>query len=192
MKGLQMMNLLSTEPHPSLHPNGPEITWRQFMATLLAQPEDSLQTNVKNFIFDQVGNDSDRLKAFEELGLIDDVLITKKHTPLDTLIYYFQNKLMYQSGERDLVILRHDINIEWPDSSKEKRNIDLVVYGEPNGYSAMAKTVGYPAGIAASMILAGEIQNKGVIVPISNQIYITMIKRLRNEGIRAVEKSQKY
>lgn len=188
------MNLLSSEPHPALHPHGPEITWRQFIANLLAQPEDMLRANLVNSLFDRLGGDSERLRAFEELGLLDETLVAKKTTPLDTLIYYFQNKLMYGPGERDLVVLRHDINIEWPDSSKEKRNIDLVVYGDstPGGYSAMAKTVGYPAGIAASMILAGEIQDKGVIVPISNQIYITMIKRLRNEGIRAVERSQKY
>lgn len=192
VKGLHMMNLLSTDPHPSLHPSGPEITWRQFMATLLAQPDDMLRTNVKNIIFDRIGSDEQRLSAFEELGLLDDELIAKKNTPLDTLMYYFQNRLMYQPGERDLVVLRHDINIEWPDSSREKRNIDLVVYGDPNGYSAMAKTVGYPAGIAAHMVLAGEIQDKGVIVPISNQIYITMIRRLRDEGIRAVERSLKY
>lgn len=186
------MNLLSSEPHPALHPSGPEITWRQFMANLLDQQEDTLRTNVANLIFDKVGGDAERMRAFEELGLLDDELIARKNTPLETLIYYFQNKLMYQTGERDLVLLRHDIAIEWPDSTKEKRAIDLVVYGDPDGYSAMAKTVGYPAGIAASMILAGEIQDKGVIVPISNQIYITMIKRLRNEGIRAVERSQKY
>ena len=31
-------------------------------------------------------------------------------------------------------------------------------YGEPTGYTAMAKTVGYPAAIATKMVLDGEIQ----------------------------------
>lgn len=192
MKGLHLMNLLNTDPHPLLHPGGPEITWRQFMASLLDQPDDALPTNVRNMIFDKTGGDEERIKAFEELGLIGDEFIAKKNTPLDTLIYYMQNRLSYNTGERDIVILRHDINIEWPDLSKESRAIDLVVYGDPQGYSAMAKTVGYPAGIAANMIMDGEIQDKGVIVPTTTNIYNTMIKRLRDEGIRAVENSKKY
>lgn len=32
----------------------------------------------------------------------------------------------------------------------------MVAYGDPNGYSAMAKTVGYTGAIAAKMILQGE------------------------------------
>lgn len=38
----------------------------------------------------------------------------------------------------------------------ETKHISLVVYGDANGYSAMAKTVGYPAAIAARMVLDGQ------------------------------------
>lgn len=61
-----------------------------------------------------------------------------------------------EKNERDIIILRHDIGILWPDSKKEHRGINFVVYGDINGHSAMAKTVGYPAAIAAKMILDGE------------------------------------
>lgn len=162
------------------------------MANLLSQPEDMLATNIKNVIYERVGRDESKVAVFENLGLIDDELVAKRQTPLDTLIYFLQNKLMYQEGERDLIILRHDIDVEWPDSTKEKRNIELVVYGDPDNYSAMSKTVGYPTGIAANMILNGEVQDKGTIVPIKTNIYNTMIKRLRDEGIKATERSAKY
>lgn len=61
--------------------------------------------------------------------------------------------------ERDLVILRHDIDILWPDGRRELRGINLVAYGEPNGHSAMARTVGFPAAIAAKMVLDGKHSN---------------------------------
>lgn len=35
-------------------------------------------------------------------------------------------------GERDLIVMRHTVGISWPDRKKEKRNIDLVVYGDKN------------------------------------------------------------
>lgn len=56
--------------------------------------------------------------------------------------------------ERDIIILRHDIGILWPDNKKEIKGINLVVYGDST-YTAMAKTVGYPAAIATKMILDG-------------------------------------
>ena len=52
--------------------------------------------------------------------------------------------------------MRHDVGIQWADKSEEVRHIDLVVYGDPKGYSAMAATVGYPTAISAKMILEGE------------------------------------
>ena len=59
-------------------------------------------------------------------------------------------------GERDIIIMRHEVGVEWPDKSSETKNIDLVVYGDPKGYSAMAATVGFPTGIAALMVLDGQ------------------------------------
>lgn len=59
-------------------------------------------------------------------------------------------------GERDIVILRHDIGVQWPDRSTETKHVDLVVYGNPEGYSAMAATVGFPTAIATKMVLDGK------------------------------------
>jgi alpha-aminoadipic semialdehyde synthase len=190
MKGLQMMNLLDLTPHPSLHPRGPEITWKQFMTTQLGHQDDILLSNLKNLIYERVGNEF-RVEAIEKLGLLEDEPIAKLNTPIDTMTYFLSKKLAYKANERDLIIMRHDIGIEWPDGTQELRNINLVVYGDPNGDSAMAKTVGYPAGIAAKMVLNGEIQTKGVIAPMTTEIYHPMLKRLHDEGITSVETSTK-
>jgi len=65
-----------------------------------------------------------------------------------------------EKGERDMVVLRHEIIAKWADGRREFRGINLVNYGSTPqdggfGYSAMAKTVGYPAAIAAKMVLDG-------------------------------------
>lgn len=96
----------------------------------------------------------------------------------------------YEPHERDLIILRHEIGIRWHDGRREERGINFVVYGQPastNGHSAMALTVGYPAAIAAKMIVDGEIQERGAILPFSSDIYRPMLKRLRAEGLEATE-----
>lgn len=43
--------------------------------------------------------------------------------------------------------------IKWPDNRRENRGINLVCYGDPEGYSAMAKTVGFPCAIATRYII---------------------------------------
>lgn len=105
----------------------------------------------------EVLNSEEGVKAIEDLGLLQEDLVLKLNTPLDTLTHYLSKKLCYDQNERDLVILRHDVGILWPDNKRENREINLVLYGDRQGYSAMARTVGYPTAIAVKMILDGII-----------------------------------
>lgn len=191
MKGLIALGLIDPTPHPSLHSGGPDLTWKQLLCRLLGQQEGILTTNLRNFVLDRVESVS-RLHALAQLGLLsDDEIIDKKDTPLDTVAAHLQKRLAFTSDERDVAIMRHQIGIEWPAGDSEIRNINLVVYGDPNGFTAMAKCVGYPLGIAARMMLEGEIQQKGILLPMSQEIYHPMLKRLKAEGISAVETSIK-
>lgn len=112
--------------------------------------------NLKTKLSEQI-NGVENVECLESLGLIADDPILKLNTPLDTVSHFLSKKLNLASHERDLVILRHEIGITWPDNRKENRGINFVVYGEDGGHSAMAKTVGYPAAIAVKMILDGKV-----------------------------------
>jgi saccharopine dehydrogenase (NADP+, L-glutamate forming) len=48
----------------------------------------------------------------------------------------------------------------------------------------MAKTVGLPLGIAARLILNGQINVKGLQVPVIPQIYEPVLKELEQHGIQ--------
>lgn len=54
-----------------------------------------------------------------------------------------------------MIVMRNEIGINHPSGHLEEKHISLVVYGDAKGYSAMAKTVGYPTAIAAKMVLDG-------------------------------------
>ncbi|CAG9819108.1 unnamed protein product [Phaedon cochleariae] len=150
---LQFLGLLDTEVHPTLHEQGPEITWRKFVCDCLGLEDSNIfYDNLKNKIIERTGSDVS-VDILEELGLLDEKTVVKCGTPMDTLIHYLSTKLALGKNERDIIILRHDIGIQWPDNKKEARGINFVVYGDINGHSAMAKTVGYPAAIATKMIL---------------------------------------
>jgi len=129
---------------------------RVLVCNLLGLANDNIfYENLKQKLAERV-NSWERVNAIEDLGLLQEDLIVKLNTPLDTLTHYLSKKLYYEKNERDLVILRHDIGILWPDNKKENRGINLVLYGDTAGHSAMARTVGYPTAIAVKMILDGS------------------------------------
>lgn len=185
MQGLIELGLIDPNPHPSLHPQGPDITWKQLVCEKLGKSSDMLVDSLRDSVFDKVGRVYSRQDTIEQLGLLDEEIIDKKGSPLDTLSHYLANKLPVGPGEKDIIIMRHDIGITWPTQKRETHHVDLVVYGDPQGYTAMAKTVGFPTGIAAKMILEGEIQTKGCLVPMSSDIYRPILRRLKQEGIEA-------
>lgn len=186
-KGLMKLGLLSDTPIATLHPNGPEKTWREFFCQKYGKPSDMIVDSLKDLIYDEIGKDQERLDGIVGMGLLGEDLIDKKGTPIDTLSYYLSKRLAFGPGERDMILMHHDIGVQWLDGSKERRQVSLVAYGDENGYSAMAKTVGLPTGIATRMVLEGEIQKKGIVVPFDQQIYNPILNRLKQEGIRARE-----
>ncbi|CAH0555454.1 unnamed protein product [Brassicogethes aeneus] len=189
-RNLQYLGLLDSQPHPSLHQQGPEITWRQFVCNLLSVEDvNILDDNLKVKIIERTGNEA-AVDVLEELGLLDENNVIKCGTPLDTLTQYLATKLELEKSERDIIILRHEIGINWPDNRKETRGVNLVVYGDVNGYSAMAKTVGYPTAIATKMVLDGEIQERGCVLPFAQEIYRPILQRLRAEGLYSTETSK--
>ncbi|PQE31346.1 saccharopine dehydrogenase protein [Rutstroemia sp. NJR-2017a WRK4] len=118
--------------------------------------------------------------------------IIPKGNPLDTLCATLEKKMQFEEGERDLVMLQHKFEIENKDGSKETRTSTLCEYGAPigsGGYSAMAKLVGVPCGVAVKQVLDGTISEKGILAPMSPQINNPLMKELKEKyGIECKEK----
>jgi len=190
VQGLVKLGLIDPNPHPALHPGGPDVTWRQLVCSLMGDIDPNMfYDNLVAMVTERVGGDEGIMRGIEELGLLKEEVVEKNETPLDTLSLYLSKQLAYDTEERDLVVLRHDIGIVWPSGERERRGINFICYGDSNGYSAMAKTVGYPCAIATQMVLAGEIQQKGMVLPFVPEIFKPMLHRLALEGIKSTEKS---
>ena len=128
------------------------------------------------------------LSKIEWLGLCSDEPIgLDKGTSFDIICQLLKDKLQYEDGERDLVILQHEFEANYPDRT-EKRTSLLLAKGIKNGDSAMARTVGLPAAIASYFILEGKISKKGVQRPLFKEIYEPTLKELESYGITFLEK----
>ena len=45
----------------------------------------------------------------EQLGLLSDEMLDKAGSPLDTLSNHLAGKLAYEPGERDMILMRHEV-----------------------------------------------------------------------------------
>ena len=98
--------------------------------------------------------------------------------------------MQYEKGERDMLMLQHRFEVENKDGSRETRTSTLCDYGDPQGFSAMARLVGVPCGVACLMVLDGRISEKGVLAPVTWSLAEPLLVELRERwGIQLVEKT---
>ena len=126
------------------------------------------------------------IQAMKDLNLFSDQplsnLVKSADNILDAFANHLSENLVYNDRERDLVALRHEI-IEH-NNDKEKHVIDFVHYGDPEGWSAMAKTVALPAAIGARMALEGRLDGKlGMLRPLEQDVYKPVLAELRRLGL---------
>ncbi len=90
-----------------------------------------------------------------------------------------------------MILLRHEFIGDWGIRRPRKRIIaTLVDYGDPDGDSAMARSVSLPAAIAARLILDGDLGLTGVHIPVVPEIYVPVLKELEDLGMRFEERSE--
>lgn len=140
-------------------------------------------------VYERIEKDDFRMESLRWFGMLSDEAVPHADSILTALTKHLEVKLSFDKGERDMIIMRNDVGLRHPTGELETKHISLVVYGDPNGFSAMAKTVGYPAAIAARMVLNGEISTKGLVIPMTKDIYSPVLARLKEEGLNFMFKS---
>jgi len=126
------------------------------------------------------------LAAVDHLGLLANTPIEiAKGTILDLFADRMAKVLAYRPGERDMIVMRHDLTFAF-DGGKRRERITaiLVDYGIPHGESSMSRTVSLPAAIGVRMLLEGKIDERGVKIPLSPGIYAPVLRELEGLGIR--------
>ncbi|OJJ02762.1 hypothetical protein ASPVEDRAFT_72565 [Aspergillus versicolor CBS 583.65] len=170
------------------------ISWKEATQKILgaaSSSEKDLESAISSKTAFPNNDERDRiLSGLRWIGVFSDEKITPRGNPLDTLCASLEQKMQYGPDERDLVMLQHKFGIEHKDGSKEVRTSTLCEYGVPGGYSAMAKLVGIPCGVAVKLVLDGTISQKGVLAPMSWDICEPIQKTLKADyGIEMIEKT---
>jgi len=124
----------------------------------------------------------------EYLGLESKDLIETDLTNSATLLQsILEKKLAIFPHDKDMIVMLHEIEYEINNERKEISS-SLIVKGEDQKLTAMAKTVGLPLGIAAKLILQNKIKLTGLHIPVSPEIYEPVLSELEEHQIKFNEK----
>ncbi|TFK35818.1 Saccharopine dehydrogenase-domain-containing protein [Crucibulum laeve] len=112
--------------------------------------------------------------------------------PIEILAYLLSQKLRYEPGERDMVVMSHEVITRpkhgRPNAPEEIHTSQLITYGTSEA-SAMARTVGIPVAIAALAVLDGQVSLRGVQTPRQPSIYKPVLDALDQYGLGMKETS---
>jgi len=95
-------------------------------------------------------------------------------------------KWEFQKDDKDMVILHTEVEYEL-EGETEKIVSSIVVYGKDSTDTAMSSTVGLPLAIGADLILDEKIKERGVVIPIYEDIYNPTLAKLTELGIEPKE-----
>lgn len=130
------------------------------------------------------------MEHFRWLGLLSNEKIAcGGDTAAAMLIHLLETKLPLTPEMRDMVVLLHELDVEYPDGSRppERVRSTLVLEGEAGGGTAMARTVGLPVLIAVKLLLDGELSLTGCLIPTHPAIYAPVLARIERSGLRFTE-----
>jgi len=113
-----------------------------------------------------------------------------QETAAAMMVELLERRLPLEPADRDLVLLHHKLEVEYPDQERPPELITstLAYEGEPGGFTAMSKTVGFPTAIAVRLVLEGKIPLTGAQIPTHPSIYTPILKELDRVGLSFHEK----
>ena len=113
---------------------------------------------------------------------LNDLSVSDSSSIVRSFCDVLEQSLAFQNGERDMVLMQHDIVAIFGDGSTETHSSSLQLFGDES-MTAMCKTVGYTCAIGTQLILDGVVPKKGLLLPTNKEVYIPALDLLEKEGI---------
>jgi saccharopine dehydrogenase-like NADP-dependent oxidoreductase len=165
-----------------------ELSYAELVEAFLPSGKGNLKERMKNFLGENC--DEEVMHKLEWAGIFSDEKIKlEEASPAQILQDLLERKWLLKPGDKDMIVMQH--RFEYSLGGKKHHVISsLVVKGEDEIHTAMARTVGLPAAIAVKRILSGELNRTGVCVPVTADIYEPVLKELESFGIKFSEKEE--
>lgn len=121
--------------------------------------------------------------SLDWLGLFSDGPIPENcNTPAAALQNLLVGKMSILPDDKDLVVMRHEIEYSLG-SKNQLLTSTMSQKGINAAHTAMNKLVGLPLGIMTELLSRGEVDLKGVHIPILPEIYEPILAKLRQHHV---------
>ena len=168
------------------------MSYRDFVNSFLPySPTDSVELKLRYQL--KIDQDDIVWEKLEELDLFSDMkkVTLKNATPAQILQKILLDSWGLSPKDKDMIVMYHKFGYELG-GKKHQIDATMVCIGEDQTFTAMAKTVGLPVGIAALAILNRKIQTYGVQIPTKKELYEPILSELKDFGVIFNEKKGKY
>ncbi len=168
------------------------MSYRDFInAFLTYSPTDSVELKLRHAL--KIDQDDIVWNKLTELDIFNSEkrVGLKKATPAQILQKILMDSWTLDAHDKDMIVMYHKFGYE-KDGKKYQIDANMVVLGEDQTYTAMAKTVGLPVAIATLGILNKKITTPGVQIPITKEVYEPILKELETFGVTFNEKEVPY
>ncbi len=168
-------------------PNSENLSYREFVNLYLPySPTDSVELKLRHNL--KIDQDDLMWDKLEELDLFNanKKIGIKDATPAQALQKILTDKWCLCPEDKDMIVMYHKFGYEL-NGKKKQIDSNMVIIGEDQSHTAMAKTVGLPVAMAALRILNGDITTPGVQIPISKEVYVPILKELETYGVQFKE-----
>lgn len=169
------------------------MTYRGFVESFLPPAVEVCQTTEQRLSkFLRIDENSEVMQKLKWLDLFTDTSVALSNaTPAQVLEKILKEKWQLEPGDKDMIVMQHLFEYEWKGEKKEVSST-LVVTGEDEVHTAMAKTVGLPVGILTKLVLQGKVKHHGLVVPVYPDLYEPVLEELKQFGIELIEKETVY
>jgi saccharopine dehydrogenase-like NADP-dependent oxidoreductase len=167
-------------------PNSEGMTYRDFLFSFI-NPQPGLSDRESLAFFLDEFQDGEVLQKLEHLGFLGNARIPLADaSPADILEYILMHAWVFEDDDTDMVVMQHQLEYELH-GMQRKLVASMVDKGRDQNHTAISRTVGLPAAIAAKHILDGSIKSRGVMIPTVRDIYGPILEELELFDIRFTE-----
>lgn len=123
------------------------------------------------------------LKNLQWSGLFSDEPVgLTQGTPGQILEHILNKKWKLSAHDKDQIVMWHRFVFE-KNQQRHEIQSSLVATGSDPVFTAMAKTVGLPLGIATKLLAQNKLNARGVVIPTTRQFYEPILNELKAQGV---------
>lgn len=167
------------------------MTYRSFVEAFLPPATSADQSITERIsLYINLPADGEVMEKLTWLGLFAETPVAlAAATPAQVLEKLLKEKWTLAPGDKDMIVMQHLFEYELKGEKREVSST-LVVTGDDEVHTAMAKTVGLPVGILAKLLLQGKVKQRGVLIPLYPELYEPVLEELKQYGIDFVEEER--